>query len=216
MSDSITINSDVCQWYLIIDHEKIPIGEGTCLTVPGTLTVGDLKTRIKEKERNDLAQVDACRLAIFGCTDSSINFLKDDKDAGDEGMALNKVNKAFSNQMVEKLDIERTVASVQILNRTLIVQVPGTLHATFLCSVLKCLANTDVEQIVRKRDYDDDDDDDDSPEIRRLKKEINRLMKEIGSETPSNMSFKFDIPRLGNQVGNIHMSPVNPTPQLFV
>ena len=211
MSD-ITNNSDVCQWYLIVDHEQIPIGEATSLTVPGTLTVGDLKTRIKEKERNDLAQVDACRLAIFGCTDSSINFLKDDKDVGDEGMALNKVNKAFSNQMVEKLDIERTVASVQILNRTLIVQVPGMLHATFLCSVLKCLANTDVEQIVRKRDYDDDDDDD-SPEIRRLKKEINRLMKEIGSETPSNMSFKFDIPRLGNQVGNIH---VNPTPQLFV
>ena len=147
MSD-ITNNSDVCQWYLIVDHEQIPIGEATSLTVPGTLTVGGLKTRIKEKEQNDLAQVDTRTLTIFGCKDSSINLFSDDEDAGDEGTVLNKLKKVFSNhwQMVEKLDVERTVESLQLLNETLIIQVPGALYATPLfCAEFPCqMSNASV------------------------------------------------------------------------
>ena len=174
MSDTIDV------WYLIIDHEHAPIGDAYCLTMPGTLAVSTLKTKIKKKEQNDLAQVDERRLTIFGCTDSSINFLKDDKDAGDEGMVLNKLKKVFSDQMVEKLDVERTVASLQVMNRTLIVQVPGALHATFLCSVLNYLANTNVQQKVRKRDNDDSSD--------RDRSGYQHLKEVLGPATPSDLA----------------------------
>jgi hypothetical protein len=139
MSDTIGV------WFLLIDRHYTPLGSLDKVTVPLTIDIADLKTRIQEKTQS----LPAYLLTIFRCTDSSIDLLKDDEDeaAGNEGMVLNSVRKMFSNKEVKKLRLDQTIASLQLRrNDTLIVQVPGSLYATSICSVLKCFAITDIPQ----------------------------------------------------------------------
>jgi hypothetical protein len=113
--------------------------------VPLTLDIADLKTKIQEKTQS----LPAYLLTIFRCTDPSTDLLKDDEDeaVGDEGMVLNSVKTMFFNKEVKKLRLDQTIASLQLQrNDTLIVQVPGSLYATSICSALKCFAITDIPQ----------------------------------------------------------------------
>ena len=160
MSDTTNV------WFLLIDQEYKPIGTATKVTVPLTLDVDDLRTRIKEKEEKDLAHVDARNLSIYQCTDQSIDlFDDDDDDAGDKGMK--KLETVFSTKKVKRLGVRRTIASLQLRLQQdiLIVQVSGALRATFFCSVLKFFAIADALQRVRKRDEDD-------PPLKRLKMKL--------------------------------------------
>jgi hypothetical protein len=115
-------------WFLIIDHECSLLGGPDEVIVPNTLSVAGLRTKIQEKAPHDLAHLDALRLTVFECTDSSI-ILEDDDD--DEDILPNEVKKVFSCNAVEQLGSTRTIASLQLRNKTLIVQVPGALHVHF-------------------------------------------------------------------------------------
>ena len=175
-------------WCLVIDHEYKPIGSAIKVTVPLTLNVANLKTKITEEKQNALAHVGAHMLTVFECTDSSIDLVDDDDNGSDEGMVPNKVKKVFSSKMVKKLRVDRTIASLQLQNDTLIVQVPGSLYATSICSVLKCFAIIDILQKVRKCD-DDDGSDDNPPEIKLLK-------EEIGDRGPSSLTDPVDFRKI--------------------
>ena len=155
-------------WFRLIDHEYKPIGTVLKVTVPLTLEMADLKERIKEKNPNQLANVDAGQLSIFQCTDSSVDLFCDEDDADDDGMLQSRLEKVFSDKNVRRLGVRRTVASLKHIPEQdiLIVRVPCALRTTFFCSVCKFFAITDTQQEVRKRDEDKDEDD---QPLKRLK-----------------------------------------------
>jgi hypothetical protein len=132
MSDTIAV------WILLIDDEYKPIGTAFRFpALPGTLIIDTLRNRIQSWKTNGLAHVDAHMLTIFECTDSSIDLVDDDDETGEEGTVLNKVKKVFSDKKVKKLSLRRTMASLQLQNDTLIVQVPSAFHELPFCFVLK-------------------------------------------------------------------------------
>jgi hypothetical protein len=112
-------------WFILVDHKHEAIGLDE-VTVPDTLSVAGLRTKIQEKAPRVLADVDALRLTVFECTDSSID-LKD----SDERRLPNKLEKIFSSNAVEQVGSTRMIASLQLANKALIIRVPGALHVHY-------------------------------------------------------------------------------------
>lgn len=132
-------------WFLIIDHDCTPMGGLDEVTVPDTLTVAGLRTKIKEKEWHDLGHLDARRLTLFECMDSSINL----KDCYQRNLP-NQLEKAFSSNAVQQLGSTQVIASLQLQSKTVIVQVPGALHQS-ACSLPFVLSSSiPLLQIFRK------------------------------------------------------------------
>lgn len=118
-------------WYLLIDHEKKPLGQSDIVHIPPGAFVGDLKRKIKE-DGADIAhhfnrEVAAAELVVWRCRNrnagkGSARVLKNDiKDF------------IFSEESVdvEKVDPMDTVEDLDLAPKEmLIVQLPRASHIT--------------------------------------------------------------------------------------
>ena len=107
-------------YYLLIDHEKSPIGNLYSVTVPGDGTVTALTDKIKEHRPRALAHVDAADLIVW----------KRKEGGSDEDLEECIKNFTFSKQSddVEYLNPKMKVANLDLDDETLLVQVPSALH----------------------------------------------------------------------------------------
>ena len=104
---------------ILVDHNLEALSDTFHVFTSTLEFISDLKKRIKEEAQDDLTRVDAKKLIVWRCTDSTTAL-------DDDNLQMFQVRDLFSKQKVKSLGGGRTLAELNILKgETLLVQVPS-------------------------------------------------------------------------------------------
>jgi hypothetical protein len=112
-------------WCLLIDRDKNISGSSFIVDITPTDTIDHLKNKVRQRNINDLASIDAKYLTVWRCTTESIEEHKGERepDEVDEDIEFSYDNKRY---IIEEVPVRTRVASLGLGDDdTLIVQMPG-------------------------------------------------------------------------------------------